>query len=74
MSKYRIRFNKSKGQLGRGSTEHAWRVLHDNTEWLARHVIIEVPSRTEQEGLNWNIVCEGNMLFFSDTDTVVITK
>ena len=74
MSKYRIRFNKSKGQLGRGSTEHAWRVLHDNREWLARHVIIEVPSRTEQEGLNWNIVCEGNMLFFSDTDTVVITK
>jgi hypothetical protein len=51
-----------------------WRVLQGNTEWLARHVIIEVPSRSEQEGSDWNIVCEGNMLFFNDTDTVVIVE
>ena len=74
MLKYRIRFNKSRGQPGRGTEEHVWRVLQDNTEWLARHVIIEVPSRSEQEGPDWNIVCEGNMLFFDDTDTAVITK
>ena len=72
--KYRIRFNQSRGQPGRGTEEHVWRVLQDDTEWLARHVIIEVPSRSEQEGQNWNIVCEGSMLFFEDTDTVVITK
>ena len=70
--KYRIRFNKSRGQPGRGTEEHVWRVLQGNTEWLARHVIIEVPSRSEQEGSDWNIVCEGNMLFFKDTDTVII--
>lgn len=74
MFKYRIRFNKSRGHPGRGTEEHVWRVLQDNTEWLARHVIIEVPSRSEQEGPDWNIVCEGNMLFFEDTDTVVITE
>ena len=72
--KYRIRFNKSRGQPGRGTEEHVWRVLQGNTEWLARHVIMEVPSRSEQEGPDWNMVCEGNMLFFGDTDTVVITK
>lgn len=70
--KYRVRFNKSRGQPGRGTEEHVWRVLQDDTEWLARHVIIEVPSRSEQEGPDWNIVCEGIMLFFEDTDTVVI--
>jgi hypothetical protein len=74
MPKYRIRFNKAKGQPGRGTEEHAWRVLQDNTEWLARNVIIKVPSRSEQEGPDWNIVCEGEMLFFDDTDTVVICQ
>jgi hypothetical protein len=71
--KYRIRFNKARGQPGRGTEEHVWRVLQGDTEWLARHVIIDVPSRSEQEGSDWNIVCEGDMLFFEDTDTVVIT-
>jgi len=74
MLKYRIRFNKSRGKPGRGTEEHVWRVLQGNTEWLARHVIIEVPSRSEQEGPDWNMVCEGSMLFFEDTDTVVITE
>ena len=72
MPKYRIRFNKARGHPGRGTEEHVWRVLHGNTEWLARHVILEVPSRSEQEGPDWNIVCEGTMVFFEDTDTVVI--
>ena len=74
MLKYRIRFNQSRGREGRGTEEHVWRVLQGNTEWLARHVIIEVPSRSEQEEQQWNIVCEGRLLFFSDTDTAVITQ
>jgi len=72
--KYRIRFNKSRGQPGRGTNEHVWRVLQDSQEWLARHVILEVPSHSEQEGLDWNIVCEGSLIFFTDTDTAVICK
>ena len=71
--KYRIRFNKARGHLGRGTKEHVWRVFQGDAEWLARHVIIEVPSRSEQEGPDWNIVCDGSMQFFDDTDTVVIT-
>ena len=72
--KYRIRFNKSCGQPGRGTVEHVWRVFQGDREWLARHVIIEVPSRSEREGQDWNIVCKGIMLFFEDTDTVVIVE
>lgn len=74
MCKYRIRFNKGRGHPNRGTKDHVWRVLQGDTEWLARHVIIEVPTRSEQEGPDWNIVCNGKMLFFSDTDTAVITK
>ena len=72
--KYRIRFNKSRGQPGIGTNEHVWRVLQDSQEWLARHVILEVPSHSEQEELDWNIVCEGRLIFFTDTDTAVICK
>lgn len=72
MNHYLIRFNKSAGQPGRGSPEHVWRVFENGNEYLARHVRIEVPSWSEQSGPDWNIACKGSMLFFSDTDTVVI--
>lgn len=72
MPKYRVRFNKSRGQPGRGTKDHVWRVLQGNDEWLAKQIIIQVPSRGEQEGQDWNIVCEGALLFFADTGTVVI--
>lgn len=74
MNKYLIRFNKSRGQPGRGSIEHVWRVFENGQEVLARHVRIEVPSWSESSGEDWNIACVGKMLFFDDTDTVVITK
>jgi hypothetical protein len=72
--KYRIRYNHSRGQPGRGTEEHVWRVFQGDTEWLARHVIIEVRSYSEKEGVNWNIVCEGSLGFFDDTDTIVISE
>ena len=72
--KYRIRFNKSRGQPGRGSESHVWRVLQGQDELLAKHVVIDVPSHSEQEGPDWNIVCDGRLIFFKDTDTVVICK
>ena len=76
MNKYAIRFNKSRGQIGRGTTEHAWRVFENDKEILARHVKIEVASWSELDsnGMDYNIVCFGVMLFFADTDTVVITN
>ncbi len=72
--KYRIRFNKSRGLEGRGTKEHVWRVFQGNTEWLARHVKFDVTSWSEQEGPDWNIVCEGKMIFFNDTDTAVFVR
>lgn len=73
MNKYLIRFNKSRGQPGRGSEEHVWRVFENGQEYLARHVRIQVPSWSEADGPDWNIACVGTMLFFVDTDTAVIT-
>jgi hypothetical protein len=72
MNKYLIRFNKARGQPGRGSEEHVWRVFENGKEILAKHVRIQVPSWSEASGPDWNIACTGNMLFFIDTDTVVI--
>ncbi len=72
MNKYLIRFNKSRGQPGRGSEEHVWRVFENGQEYLARHVQIQVPSWSEAAGPDWNIACVGKMLFFTDTDTAVI--
>jgi hypothetical protein len=74
MSHYLIRFNKSAGQPGRGSPEHIWRVFEDGNEYLARHVRILVPCWSEQSGPDWNMACNGRMIFYTDTDTVVITS
>jgi len=72
--KFRIRFNKSKGQPGRGTKDHAWRVFAEKKEYLAKHVEINVPSRTEREHgtEDWNIVCEGEMVIDRDTSTIKI--
>lgn len=74
MNKYLIRFNKSRGQPGRGSEEHVWRVFENDREFLAKHVRIEVASWSEQTGPDWSIACHGRMLWFGDTDTVVIIE
>lgn len=72
MNHYLIRFNKTRGQPGRGSEEHVWRVFENGQELLAKHVRLEVPSWSEQTGPDWSMACRGRMLFFADTDTVVI--
>lgn len=72
MPKYLIRFNKSRGQPGRGSVDHVWRVFENDKEFLAKHVRIEAPSWSEASGPDWNIACYGRMLWFDDTDTAVI--
>ena len=74
MNKYLIRFNKTKGQPGRGSPDHAWRVFENGKEHLAKHVQIRVPSWSETDGQDWNIACTGYMLFFIDSETIVITQ
>jgi hypothetical protein len=72
VSHFLIRFNKTAGQPERGSPEHVWRVFEDGVEYLARHIRIQVPSWSEQSGPDWNIACNGQMIFYHDTDTAVI--
>ena len=74
MNKYTIRFNKTKGQPGRGSIDHAWRVFENGQEILAKHVHIKVPVWTEIDvnNVDYNIACHGQMMFYNDTNTVVI--
>lgn len=76
MHKYTIRFNKSRGQPGRGSMLHVWRVFENGREILAKNVRIETRSWTELDanGQDYNIACYGRMMFFDDTDTVVILE
>jgi len=70
--KYAIRFNKTRGQPGRGSLDHVWRVFEDGKEYLFKHVQINVPSHSERDGEDWNIVCQGVMVIDRSTSTAVI--
>ena len=72
MNKYLIRFNKSRGQEGRGSEAHVWRVFENGVEYLAKDVMINVPSWGETDGPDWNISCKGVMQFVKDADLIII--
>jgi hypothetical protein len=74
MNTYRIRFNKSRGQPGRGTPEHVWRVFENDKEYLFKHFKINVPSEIQQEanGQDWNVVCYGFMTIDRETSTAII--
>jgi hypothetical protein len=58
--KYRIRYNQTAGQPGRGSVDHKWRVFDETgKEWICKAVIINVQSWTEMDknGHDWNVAC-----------------
>jgi hypothetical protein len=76
MNKYRIRFNKSRGQEGRGTVDHVWRVFDGNKEYLVKHFKIYVPSQSEIEenGTDWNVVCNGVLILDKDTSTAIINE
>jgi len=75
MSKFRIRFNKSRGQQGRGTIDHVWRVFEDEKEYLFKHVKINVPSysNVDPSGGDWNICCEGTLIIDRETSTATIS-
>lgn len=70
--KYLIRFNKTKGQPGRGTEEHAWRVFENDKEYLFKHFKINVPASSEQAGADWNVCCYGVMTIDRSTSTAII--
>ena len=78
MKKYLIRFNKSRGQPGRGTLEHVWRVFEGNKEYLVKHFKIEAPVHDEISGDgnghdDWNMCCHGYLTLDRETSTAIIT-
>jgi hypothetical protein len=79
MNKYLIRFNKSRGQPGRGTLEHTWRVFENDQEYLVKHIKINVPCMDEISGDgqgndDWNMACYGVMTIERATSTAIIDK
>ena len=74
MNKYRIRFNKSRGQTNRGTVDHVWRVFEGDKEYLVKHFKLNVPSESEFEtnGADWNVVCYGVLTLDRKTSTAII--
>jgi hypothetical protein len=72
MNHYLIRFNKSRGQEGRGSIDHAWRVFENGKEYIFKNVQINCPSRSEQTKDDWNISCDGYLTIDRETSTAII--
>ena len=76
MNTYQIRFNKTRGQTGRGSMNHVWRVFENGKEFLFKNLNITAPIKSEKDvnGVDYNIVCKGYMTIDRDTSTAVITS
>jgi hypothetical protein len=76
MNTYQIRFNKTRGQVGRGTTDHAWRVFENGKEYLFKHLNITAPIKSEKDvnGTDYNITCQGYMTIDRDTSTAIITS
>jgi len=76
MNTYQIRFNKSRGQEGRGSMDHVWRVFEGDKEYLFKNLDITVPVKSEKDanGTDYNITCKGVLNINKETSTAVITS
>lgn len=74
MSEYVIRYNQTRGQPGRGTVDHVWRVFEDGKEYLTKNVEINVPCRGAKTGGDYSMICEGKMTIDRDTSTAVINK
>ena len=73
MAHFHIRFNKSRGQPGRGTVDHVWRVFEDGKEYLLKNVKINVPAQSEvTPGPDWNIACDGILTIDRETSTAII--
>lgn len=76
MNTYQIRFNKSRGLVGRGTVEHVWRVFENGKEYLLKNLDITVPIKSEKDpnGDDYNIVCQGYMTIDRETSTAIINR
>lgn len=74
MSHIAIRFNKTRGQPGRGTFDHRWRLFMDGQEYIFKHVKLNVPSASEKDphSDDWNIAADGVLSIERETSTAVI--
>ena len=76
MNTYQIRFNKTRGQAGRGTIDHVWRVFENGKEFLFKNLDITVPVKSEKDAnsVDYNIVCKGYLSIDRNTSTAIITS
>jgi hypothetical protein len=74
--KFRIRYNKSAGQPGRGTIDHKWRVFDETgKEWICKNVWLMTKAWTAEDpnGHDWNFVAEGRMHINKEDSKITIT-
>jgi hypothetical protein len=74
MAQFQIRFNKTRGQVNRGTSDHVWRVFEDGKEYIFKNVQINVNSYGAKTGEDWSICCEGVLKIDRETSTGRIEK
>jgi hypothetical protein len=67
-----VRYNKTRGQIGRGSVDHVWRIFDNGKEYVVKNVRINVPSWGAKTGEDWSICCEGVITVDKETSTITI--
>jgi hypothetical protein len=72
MAHFQIRYNQTRGQPGRGTMDHVWRVFEDGKEYLTKNVEINVPCRGLKTGADYSMVCEGTLRLDRETSTAII--
>ena len=74
MNTYQIRFNKTRGQAGRGTVDLVWRVFENGKEYLFKNLNITAPIKSEKDanGIDYNIVCQGYLTIDKQTSTAHI--
>ena len=74
MAQFQIRFNKTRGQVNRGTADHVWRVFEDGKEYIFKNIQINVDSYGAKTGEDWSICCEGVLTIDRQTSTGRIEK
>lgn len=72
MAQFQIRYNQKRGQPGRGTVDHVWRVFEDGKEYLVKNVVINVPSYGAKTGQDWSMCCDGVLTLDRETSTATI--
>lgn len=67
-----VRFNKTRGEAGRGSTDHVWRVFVGQKEYIVKNIKINVPSYGVKTGDDWSMCCEGFLHIDRNTSTITV--